>query len=226
VEDLQNTPVAMISWLQGQLLDGQAVMVRDIGRLPRAAGSLKAEFIRQGNRSVFCVPVFAKGGELVACIGFDAVIRDQRWEPGMAANLAACAELIALAWERHEDRHGLPEGGPLDASPAMVYLHQGAHVRGVPVSEIIGITAEKDYTRVHVRGMAATLELRPLKAWLDLLPKSSFQRIHRGAIVNMAQVASVERATGGRWRVHLSGLDEAWSVSKAYRADVRSRLGV
>jgi len=226
VEDLQNTPVTMIAWLQQQFLEGNAVMVTDIGRLPRAAGALKAEFIRQGNRSVLSVPIFSKERQLVACIGLDAVKQSKRWEPVTACNLAACGEMIALAWQRHEERHGLPEGGPLAASPAMVYLHQGAHVRGVPVSEIIGITAEKDYTRVHLPGGASALELRPLKVWLDLLPKASFQRIHRGAIVNMEQVESVERATGGKWRVHLSGIDETWSVSKAYRADVRSRLGV
>lgn len=226
VEDLQNTPVTMISWLQGLLLEGRAVLVKDIARLPRAAGALKAEFIRQGNRNVFCVPLFGKDGRLVACIGFDAVRHHRHWGAEMAANLGACAELIALAWARHEEQHGVPEGGPLADSPAMVYLHQGAHVRGVPVSEIIGITAEKDYTRVHLPGGTSALELRPLKVWLDLLPKASFQKIHRGAIVNMGQVESVERATGGKWRVHLSGIDGAWSVSKAYRADVRSRLGV
>jgi len=226
VEDLQNTPVTMIAWLQQQFLDGHAVMVMDIARLPRAAGALKAEFIRQGNRSVLSVPIFSKERRLVACIGLDAVKQARRWESTTVCNLAACGEMIALAWERHEERHGLPEGGQLASSPAMVYLHQGAHVRGVPVSEIIGITAEKDYTRVHLPGGASALELRPLKMWLDLLPKMSFQRIHRGAIVNMRQVESVERATGGKWRVHLSGIDEAWNVSKAYRADIRSRLGL
>lgn len=226
VEDLQNTPVTMIAWLQQQFLAGRAVMVTNIACLPRAAGPLKAEFIRQGNSSVLSVPVFSKDGRLVACIGLDAVKQPMCWDPSVACNLAACGEMIHLAWERHEERHGLPEGGPLAASPAMVYLHQGAHVRGVPVSEIIGISAEKDYTRVHLPDGASALELRPLKVWLDLLPKASFQRIHRGAIVNMERVESVERATGGKWRVHLSGINEAWSVSKAYRADVRSRLGV
>lgn len=226
VEDLQHTPVTMIAWLQQQFLEGCAVMVSDIHRMPRAAGALKAEFIRQGNRSVLSVPVFSKEGKLLACIGLDAVRRPIRWGVDIACNLAACGEMIALAWQRHEERYGLPEGGPLADSPAMVYLHQGAHIRGVPVSEIIGITAERDYTRVHLPSGVSALELRPLKVWLDLLPKVLFQRIHRGAIVNMGRVDSVERATGGRWRVHLSGIDEAWSVSKAYRADVRSRLGV
>ena len=226
VEDLQHTPVTMIAWLQQQFLEGCAVMVADIHRMPRAAGALKAEFIRQGNSSVLSVPVFSKKGELLACIGLDAVRRPARWGAETACNLAACGELITLAWQRHEERHGLPEGGHLADAPAIVYLHQGAHIRGVPVSEIIGITAEKDYTRVHLSGGASVMELRPLKVWLDLLPKAAFQRIHRGAIVNMGFLASVERATGGKWRVHLSGIGEAWSVSKAYRADVRSRLGV
>ncbi len=47
----------MIGWLHQRLVLGQAVMVNDIEALPRSAGALRAEFIRQNNKSVLSVPV-------------------------------------------------------------------------------------------------------------------------------------------------------------------------
>lgn len=224
VEDLQRTPVTLISWLQCHLEQRRAVLVHAVGALPRAAGALKAEFLRQGNRSVLSVPLF-KDGRLSACVGFDTVREPQRWSRKVVESLHWCGDLIL--------RSGPPaafETGPSSLSgrtelPELVYLHQGAHLRGVAIAQIAGITAEGDYTRIHLADGTTALELRPLKTWLSLLPRVRFQRIHRGALVNMERVASVETGPGG-WLVHLEGVPATWKVSRSHRADLRSRLGV
>src|SRR3546814_20623547 len=52
VEDLLNTPVTLIGWLHEALVEGKAVMINDLGGLPRHARPLQVELQRQGNRSV------------------------------------------------------------------------------------------------------------------------------------------------------------------------------
>src|SRR3546814_12172459 len=96
VEDLLNTPVTLIGWLHEALVEGKAVMINDIGGLPRHARPLQVELQRQGNRSVLSVPI-SFGGGLRALFGFDAVTRARRWKPEQVQALFRCGDLIAHA---------------------------------------------------------------------------------------------------------------------------------
>jgi GAF domain-containing protein len=56
VEDLQEAPVAIIGWLQQFLAANKAVMINRVGALPAKAKTLRAELLRQDDKSVLCVP--------------------------------------------------------------------------------------------------------------------------------------------------------------------------
>ncbi|MFH1496601.1 MAG: LytTR family transcriptional regulator DNA-binding domain-containing protein [Verrucomicrobiota bacterium] len=224
VEDLQHTPTGMISWLHEHLVRKQAVMVNAIGRLPRTARALQAEFIRQNNHSVISVPIFHED-RIFAIVGFDATRAPARWGAAVAAALFRCGTLIAAAWTRAETGPAPVMWKPADRHPSLVYLHKGNLLRAVPLDRIIAVRAERDYTRVHLADDVSTMELRPLKAWEALLPRSDFQKIHRGIIANMRRVESLERPAVGNWSLRLHGLPAALPVSKGFRAEVRSRLG-
>ena len=224
VEDLQHTPTGMISWLHDHLVRRRAVMVNAIGRMPRAARALQAEFIRQQNHSVLSVPIFHED-RIFAIVGFDATRAPARWGAAVAAALFRCGELIAAAWTRAESSPPPVMWKRADRHPSLVYLHKGDLLRAVPMDRILAIRAERDYTRVHLADGVSTLELRPLKAWEALLPRADFQKIHRGVIANMRRVESLERPAAGNWSLLLQGLPAALPVSKAFRSEVRSRLG-
>ena len=54
----------------------------------------------------------------------------------------------------------------------------------------------------------------------DLLPQldpAAFWQIHRGTVVNLAQVEEVERDVFGHMHVRLKGRDEALAVSKPFQ---------
>lgn len=262
VEDLQHTPVSMIAWLHDRLVRKEAVMINAADKLPRTARALQAEFARQKDRSVLCVPIFHEG-RIFAIIGFDTVRAPRNWPHGIAHALSRCGTLIAVAWTQqpaspgattnvsgtattsanthavsNTDAAGFDADAGHAATPAMrsaetktatkpvqIYLHQGGAVRGVPLHQILAVSAEGDYTRVHLAQNVSALELRPLKAWVSFLPRADFQQVHRGALVNVHQVESLERPTSGSWNVRVRGLTEPLRVSKAFRAEVRSRLG-
>ncbi len=220
-EDLQDVPTSMIAWLQEHLVERRAVMVGRIDALPRSAKALRREFERQRDKSVLSVPIF-RDGKICACIGYDAVREERIWEVEEIHLLSLCGGLIA------EAARGPQPGTAVDEVPrreGMIHLHGTDGSILVEVRKIIGVKAERDYTRVHYPGGGSTLELRPLKTWLSLLPKDDFQQIHRGAIVNVRRISGTKPLPGGGMTVTLKELGEEWSVSRTYRADLGSRLG-
>ncbi|CAM2932053.1 GAF domain-containing DNA-binding protein [Rariglobus hedericola] len=220
VTDLQNTPVAMIAWLHAHLLREQAVLVHDIRRLPRSARALRAEFLRQQNQSVLSVPLFLNG-RLWGCIGFDAVRKPVYWSAQIVQSLQLCGNLIAAA--ASPVAQGEPRSSPPPA--ANLYLRGSSALQRVSLDNIVGVQAERDYTRVHLADGRSFLELRPLNTWVSLLPHDRFQQIHRSSLVRVASILDVERTTRGLWQVCIEGVADKWAVSKRYRADLRSRLG-
>lgn len=223
VHDLQYVPVTMIGWLHQRLSVGQAVMVNDIDALPRSAGPLRAEFMRQNNKSVLSVPVFFDS-RLVACIGFDAVETPRRWSDEIA-DLFRCADLIAAAC------YGRPSGGAVGetvqaASGALIYLRRANGVHGTPLNEIVGLRSSKDYTEVWLTDGAMVLDPRPLTQWLGLIPPGWFVRIHRTAVVNHRFVRDIVRRTSGAWQLRVHDYEDHWPVSRVGRSELRARLGI
>lgn len=232
VDDLQQTPVTMIGWLHQWLVAGKAVMINDVARLPRPARALQAEMLRQNDKSVLCVPVFHEG-RLRGCIGFDATRALRRWPIEDVHQVARCAKLIGIArYGRRAptDREGEP---PLPVTTATVdpyvHLHMPGRSRGVRLSAIVGLRSAKDYTQIWLKDEAAVLDLRPLSFWTGLLPRSNFLRIHRTAVINLSHVTELDRHAGPTkqaWAVRLRRIDEPWAVSRPYRQELRSRLGI
>ncbi|HEV7310413.1 GAF domain-containing DNA-binding protein [Ensifer sp.] len=232
VDDLQQTPVTMIGWLHQWLVAGKAVMINDVARLPRPARALQAEMLRQNDKSVLCVPVFHEG-RLRGCIGFDTTIRMRRWPVEEIHELARCATLIAIARYGRTQARGERDRGdaatPSTGGDPLVHLHMPGRTRGVPLSAILGLRSAKDYTQIWLKDEVAVLDLRPLSFWIGLLPKSNFLRIHRTAVINLSHVTELDRHSGPTkqaWAVRLRKTDESWTVSRPYRQELRSRLGI
>ncbi|HEV7317099.1 MAG TPA: GAF domain-containing DNA-binding protein [Ensifer sp.] len=231
VGDLQQTPVTMIGWLHQWLVAGKAVMINDVARLPRPARALQAEMLRQNDKSVLCVPVF-HAGTLRGCIGFDATRALRRWPIEEIHQLVRCAKLIGIARYGRSPAYGERDSEIATTSAGtdpIVHLHMPGRTRGVPLSAIVGLRSAKDYTQIWLKDEAAVLDLRPLSFWSGLLPKSSFLRIHRTAVINLSHVTELDRHSGPTkqgWAVRLRRLPELWAVSRPYRQELRSRLGI
>jgi two-component system, LytTR family, response regulator len=93
--------------------------------------------------------------------------------------------------------------------------HQGT-VLPVDTEEIISITAEDDYSAVHLNGRTHLVYL-PLREFAQRLDPSHFLRVHRSAIVNLKKVDRMEL----RDRRMLIYLDDGSTVM-ASRAGVQA----
>ncbi len=112
-----------------------------------------------------------------------------------------------------------PAGGePLRIIRAAV----GNTVRMVPVEEVCYFQAADKYTSVVTRD-AELLIRTPLKELLAQLSPERFRQIHRGTIVNLAEVAAATRDESGRLSVRLKHRRESLPVSRVFAELFRSQ---
>jgi DNA-binding LytR/AlgR family response regulator len=96
----------------------------------------------------------------------------------------------------------------------------GNSVRMIPVEEVCYFQAADKYTSVVTRD-AEMLIRTPLKELLAQLPPERFRQIHRGTVVNLAEVAAAVRDDTGRCSLRLKQRKETLSVSRVFAEQFR-----
>lgn len=91
----------------------------------------------------------------------------------------------------------------------------GNTVRMVPVEEVCYFQSADKYTSVVTRESELLIRT-PLKELLGQLPPDRFRQIHRGTIVNLAEVAAATRDESGRLSVRLKHRKESLPVSRVF----------
>lgn len=104
-----------------------------------------------------------------------------------------------------------------------LFLTLGTRLVFLRISQIIAITAEKDYTMVFLPNDKRGLTGKSMKEWEDRLPESHFTRIHRSAIINIDNIARVDKWFNNCFKVHMEGLPEPLIVSRRYSRILRER---
>jgi DNA-binding LytR/AlgR family response regulator len=214
VNELQGIPVEMGAFLHEKLEKGEAVHLVDVTTLPRRASAMRAEFQRQGIRSLLAVPVLWQG-RLALQIGLDANTLRAHWGAREEEALREAGRLI-----------GLRLASTTLTTPAapQAHIHDGADTLSVAPAEILWIESAGDYSAVHFRNGRSAMGLRSLTVWEQLLSREQFIRIHRTLIVNVSQIYQLTRA-GGTWKVFLHGAARLFPVGRKHRALVRHHLG-
>jgi DNA-binding LytR/AlgR family response regulator len=106
---------------------------------------------------------------------------------------------------------------PRDAAEPWRVLRAGAGdtVRMIPVEEVCYLQATDKYTNVVTREGEALIRTS-IKELLARLPRERFAQIHRGTIVNLAEVAAALRDESGRVSLRLKHRKESLPVSRVY----------
>lgn len=91
----------------------------------------------------------------------------------------------------------------------------GNTVRMVPVGDVCYFQSADKYTNVVTRESELLIRT-PLKELLGQLPPDRFRQIHRGTIVNLAEVAAATRDESGRLSVRLKHRKESLPVSRVF----------
>jgi DNA-binding LytR/AlgR family response regulator len=91
----------------------------------------------------------------------------------------------------------------------------GDTVKMIPIEEVCYFQASDKYTGVVTRDGEALIRIA-LKELLAQLPPERFAQIHRGTIVNLAEIAAAVRDDTGRVSLKLRNRKETLPVSRLY----------
>ncbi|HXP01606.1 MAG TPA: LytTR family DNA-binding domain-containing protein [Luteibacter sp.] len=109
----------------------------------------------------------------------------------------------------------------LDEPLTWITASTGRATRLILVEDVIYFRADNKYTLVATAEGDALLT-RPIRELLRQLDPKIFRQIHRSTIVNLRQVASVERDDTGKGCLRLRGRPETLSVSQPFMAIFRA----
>jgi two-component system, LytTR family, response regulator len=168
--------------------------------------------------------VFVTAYERFAIQAFDLYAVDYLLKPFARERLAAA---VARLHERRQGRtttaHGLDDFlNATQLGADRLVLKDGETVLVIPAHEIDWCAAEDNYVRIHA-GPKRHLVRMTMRRLEEQLPRATFARIHRSAIVNVERVRECTPLGGGEYRLTLvSGV--RLIVSRTYRAAVLERL--
>ncbi|UCD64885.1 MAG: PAS domain S-box protein [Candidatus Zixiibacteriota bacterium] len=105
---LQNLPTEAFAYSVRLMADGAPLHVPRVADLPEEASAEKAEFEREGIKSVICVPMM-RPGRFVGFLGFDSVGQEKTWSEDEITLLKVVGELLTVAIERESAERALRE---------------------------------------------------------------------------------------------------------------------
>jgi two-component system LytT family response regulator len=97
--------------------------------------------------------------------------------------------------------------------------------RFLPVSSVVSITAEGDYSQIQSSDGERWLVLKSLREWEGRLPPQHFARIHRSMIVNLACVERLESGLNRGYLVYLRGLAGPVPMSRRRATILKTLFG-
>ncbi len=166
-----------------------------------------------------CHIVFVTAYDEYAVTAFDEGAVDYVLKPVTAERLARVAQRLRTRLA----------ATPLDLSAVIAKLaeHQAAAplkwiraslgnaMKLIPIEDVLYFQAQDKYTQVVTRDGDALIR-KPIKELYDELDPESFWQIHRGTIVNLRAIASVERDWRDQPVITLRDREEKLTVSRTF----------
>ncbi len=167
--------------------------------------------------------IFITGFEKHAARAFDVNAHDFMVKP-------LKPERLAESLRRLEERHVHPatirttSGAVSLRLEDTIHLNSGTRAHFARVADISLVQAHENYSLVQLADGTQVLVRRTLKAWAESLPTTSFLRVHRATIANLARVVGYERSSPRTIALRLSGVLQPVSVSREATHEAKTRL--
>lgn len=167
--------------------------------------------------------IFVTGFEQHAARAFDVNAHDFLVKPLKPDRLAESLRRLA---ERHERPATIrtTSGATLLRLEDTIHLNSGTRAHFARVADISLVQAHENYSLVQLADGTQVLVRRTLKAWAESLPETSFLRVHRATIANLARVVGYERTSPRTIALRLSGVLQPVSVSRVATNEAKARL--
>ena len=135
-------------WFTGEIREGRAVNLSDVGGLPDAVATERAYFMSVAADSLLFVPM-RSGGQVVGYVGFASVGRRRLWTEEEEGLLKLTADMFAVALERQrhdvEMREARDEAEQASRAKA-AFLATMSHEIRTPMNGVIGMIDLLEHT--------------------------------------------------------------------------------
>ena len=166
--------------------------------------------------------VFVTAHDEYALEAFERAAVDYLLKPVSAERLASCVARLKARLAKPPGVDALVSQlrkllilEPRGESLSVIRAGSGNTVKMIPLEEVCYFQADDKYTSVVTRDGEALIRTS-LKDLLAQLPPERFRQVHRGTVVNMAEVAAALRDDAGRVSLTLKKRKETLPVSRLY----------
>jgi two-component system LytT family response regulator len=106
----------------------------------------------------------------------------------------------------------------------MVLMNINGELKFIKIKDINFIEAKGNYTTVSLLDGTSFSTYGLIKVWEDKLPNEDFFRIHRSTIVNLHNVAKIEKGTYDTGIMYLNGVDQPFEISRNYFSQIKGKF--
>jgi DNA-binding LytR/AlgR family response regulator len=94
----------------------------------------------------------------------------------------------------------------------------------IKISNILFITASKDYSKIYTADGKEFIIRKPIKIWESRLPADRFLRIHRSTIINTECIEKVEKWSNYSHKLYLKGVKDFFIISQRYSRKLKKQI--
>ena len=167
--------------------------------------------------------VFVTADASFAAPAFDHDVVDFLLKPVSKDRLATAVD--KLRRELAQPRAAMPGDQKLAVEGMLTVPRDGSRsVEQVPVSELVWVVANDNYTEAHFRRSRPALQKRTVAEWLEILPEPPFHRAERSLIINMGQLVRLVRLSRNKAVVHFADVEKTLEIGRTATDCVRRLL--
>lgn len=94
-----------------------------------------------------------------------------------------------------------------------VLVKIGTNLRIIKFTEIVCVSAAKEYTNIITKDNRKLIIRKSLKRWLSILPEHTFVQIHRSTVINLDYVQGMKKLSDQSYEVKMKHHDTPFQVS-------------
>jgi two-component system LytT family response regulator len=105
-----------------------------------------------------------------------------------------------------------------------ILIKIGNKLKLIKFSEIVCITALKEYSKLTTKDNCKIVVRKSLKNWMSLLPAKCFLQIHRATIINIDYIEKIVKTNERTYTVNLINVQESFDISHRYANIIRHKF--
>lgn len=108
----------------------------------------------------------------------------------------------------------------------IILLNFDSKLTFIKIQDINYIEAFGNYTKIYMNDGKLSITYNSIKNWDNRLPSDVFIQIHRSTIVNLLNVAKIEKWTNDTGRLFLKGIEKPFEISRSYFFQIKKKYKV